>query len=260
MRKEFVSAVSHELKTPLGIIRGFAEGVRDDVFEDSAYYLDVIIDETEKMDALVVDMLELSKLESENFQINPTYFDLYNLIEFVKKKFEYSLLDKNLSVELIKHTRLSICYGDEFRIEQVLTNFLSNALKFTEKEGKIKITTKLVQEKNEITNEVNLAAQVLVTDSGVGIPDNEIDKVFNKYEQTEAGKNATLKGTGLGLYWVKELIKYHGGKISVQSEGINHGTTFQIELPIYQSYKKRYIKNLLKISKKYQDNSDENNE
>ena len=124
LRKEFVSGVSHELKTPLGIIRGFAEGIRDEVFEESAYYLDVIIEETEKMDALVVDMLELSKLESTNFEIEKKSFNIFQLVEFVINKFEYSLKGKKLEVVLKRHTTDEICVADEFRIEQVLVNYI----------------------------------------------------------------------------------------------------------------------------------------
>lgn len=218
MRKEFVSGVSHELKTPLGIIRGFAEGVRDDVFEDSAYYLDVIIDETEKMDALVVDMLELSKLETENFKINPTYFDLYNLIEFVKKKFEYSLLEKNLSVELRKNTRLSICFADEFRIEQVLVNFMSNAIRHSKRNETIYIDVDRIGE------------ELLFQIENVGdpIPEDKLSKVWNRFYRVEASRNKSDGGTGLGLAIVRNILELHHGKFG--AENTKTGVKFYFKL------------------------------
>jgi len=218
MRKEFVSGVSHELKTPLGIIRGFAEGVRDEVFEDSSYYLDVIIEETEKMDALVVDMLELSKLESTNFKINKSYFDLYNLIDFVTKKFEFGLLEKNLGIQLNKHTRLSVCHGDEFRIEQVLVNYMSNAIRHSKRKEEIVINVS--RNENKVRFEIE--------NIGDPIPEEKIEKVWNRFYRVEASRNKSDGGTGLGLAIVRNIIELHHGSFGV--ENTENGVRFYFEL------------------------------
>ena len=126
---------------------------------------------------------------------------------------------------------LPLLHFDKFRIEQVLTNFLSNAIKFTAENGQITVNSLLKQAKNEISKDVDLSVVVEVTDSGVGIPENELNKVFNKYEQTEAGKNASLKGTGLGLAISREIIQLHNGDIGVRSKE-NEGSTFYFSLPI----------------------------
>ena len=199
LRKEFVSGVSHELKTPLGIIRGFAEGVRDDVFDDTTYYLDVIIEETEKMDALVVDMLELSKLESTNFKIEKKIFNLIKLIEFVVNKFEYSLKEKKLEVVFKRHTIRETCFADEFRIEQVLVNYLSNAIRHSKRNEKIKI---------DITeNKKRLLVQV--ENVGECIPEEKIEKVWNRFYRVEASRNKSDGGTGLGLAIVRNIVELH---------------------------------------------------
>lgn len=199
LRKEFVSGVSHELKTPLGIIRGFAEGVRDDVFEDTTYYLDVIIEETEKMDALVVDMLELSKLESTNFEIERKSFNLIKLIEFVVNKFEYSLKEKKLEVVTKRHTNHEICFADEFRIEQVLVNYLSNAIRHSKRHEKIKID--ITQNKKRLL--------IQVENVGESIPEEKIEKVWNRFYRVEASRNKSDGGTGLGLAIVRNIIELH---------------------------------------------------
>lgn len=220
MRKEFVSGVSHELKTPLGIIRGFAEGVRDDVFEDKIYYLDIIIEETEKMDALVVDMLELSKLESANFRINPSYFDLYNLIDFVIGKFEYSLLEKNLTVNVEKHTRLSLCYADEFRFEQVLVNLMSNAIRHSKRNEPITMTIDLIDDQLHFH----------IENIGDPIPEEKIGKVWNRFYRVEASRNKSDGGTGLGLAIVRNILESHHAKFGV--ENTENGVKFFFNLPV----------------------------
>lgn len=220
MRKEFVSGVSHELKTPLGIIRGFAEGVRDDVFEDKTYYLDIIIEETEKMDALVVDMLELSKLESANFQINPTYFDFYKLIDFVISKFEYNLREKNLSVQIEKLTKLSLCFADEFRFEQVLVNFMSNAIRHSVRNETIHIQ---VDRKND-------GLHFHIENVGDPIPEEKIEKVWNRFYRVEASRNKMDGGTGLGLAIVRNILESHHANFGV--ENTENGVCFYFILPV----------------------------
>ncbi len=212
LRKEFVSGVSHELKTPLGIIRGFAEGIKDDVFDDTTYYLDVIIEETEKMDALVVDMLELSKLESTNFEITKQIFNLFKLTEFVINKFEYSLKEKGLSVDFIRNTKFSDCYGDEVRIEQVIVNFMSNAIRHSTRNTSITITA-------SAENEELLFS---IENRGDNIPESKLTKVWNRFYRVEESRNKSDGGTGLGLAIVKNIMDLHGSRFGVKntSEGV----------------------------------------
>ncbi len=223
LRKEFVSGVSHELKTPLGIIRGFAEGVRDEVFEDSTYYLDVIIEETEKMDALVVDMLELSKLESTNFKIEKKRFDLIKLVEFVSNRFEYSLKEKGLEVVIKRHTETSSCFADEFRIEQVLVNYLSNAIRHSMRNEKIKIDI------SESNNQLLLQ----VENVGESIPEEKIEKVWNRFYRVEASRNKSDGGTGLGLAIVRNIVELHDTDFG--AENTKKGVRFYFTVDILET-------------------------
>ncbi|MCH4887195.1 cell wall metabolism sensor histidine kinase WalK [Acidaminobacter sp. JC074] len=223
LRKEFVSGVSHELKTPLGIIRGFAEGVRDDVFEDSTYYLDVIIEETEKMDALVVDMLELSKLESTNFQIEKKHFDLVKLVEFVCGRFEYSLKEKGLEVVIKRHTEHASCFADEFRIEQILVNYLSNAIRHSMRNEKIKIDI----------SETNNRLLLQIENVGEAIPEEKIEKVWNRFYRVEASRNKSDGGTGLGLAIVRNIVELHGTDFG--AENTKDGVRFFFTVDIHET-------------------------
>ena len=138
---------------------------------------------------------------------------------------------KNIKMELDMDDNISFLQFDRLRIEQVLNNYLSNAIKFTPSGGRVKVSSRLVKEKNELTDEEMMAVHVAVQDTGVGIPPEEQEKVFNKYEQTEAGKDASLKGTGLGLAISKEIISLHNGKVWLESEP-GKGSTFYFSLPI----------------------------
>jgi signal transduction histidine kinase len=219
LRKDFVSGVSHELKTPLGIIRGYAEGVRDEVFDDTNYYLDVIIEETEKMDKLVVDMLELSKLESENFRIQKTHFNLRQLIDFVMNKFEYAIMEKKLRVEFHEDIENSTLFADEFRIEQVLVNYFSNALRYAKKQTPLYIN--LYEKNQHIMFEIE--------NIGDPIPEDKIDKVWNRFYCVDAARNKSEGGTGLGLAIVRNIIELHDGLFGAKNT--DRGVLFYFSLP-----------------------------
>lgn len=235
MKADFNSMIVHDLRSPLNIIQGYIDIVRMQVIgkisDEQADLLKVAKDNVHKVLKLIESFLISSKIEVGKFEIEPETNSINSLVESMYEHYKIMAQEKNITIELNIDQNLPLLSFDKFRIEQVLNNFLSNALKFTKEGGKIKITTKLNKEKSEIDNEVNLAAQVLVTDSGIGIPENEIGKVFNKYEQTEAGKDATLKGTGLGLAISREIIELHQGKVGVRSK-VNSGSTFFFTLPI----------------------------
>ena len=174
-----------------------------------------------------------SKLEVGKFEINPEISSINSLIKSV---YNYNLVlaqKKNLNFKLSLDENISFLNIDKMRIEQVLNNFISNAIKFTPEKGTIKISSKLIKRINELSGKEEILARVSVKDTGVGISPEEQSKVFNKYEQTEAGKDASLKGTGLGLAIAKEIIQLHKGEVGVESvEG--KGSVFYFDLPISQ--------------------------
>jgi PAS domain S-box-containing protein len=235
MKADFNSMIVHDLRSPLNIIQGYVDIVRTQVIgkisDEQADLLTIAKENVYKVLKLIDNFLIASKIEVGRFEIETEINSVNSLIETLFEHYKILANKKQINLEIDLDQNLPLLNFDKFRIEQVLTNFLSNAIKFTPEDGKIKITSKLIQEKNEISGEINLSAKVSVIDSGVGIPDSEINKIFNKYEQTEAGKNASLKGTGLGLAISREIIQLHHGNVGVYSK-INEGSTFYFSLPI----------------------------
>jgi two-component system, OmpR family, sensor histidine kinase VanS len=200
MRKEFVASVSHELKTPISLIDGYAEGLKDDIFEgaDRDYYLDIIIDETKKMGNLVSDMLDLSQLESGYFKLNKDEFNLADLIRFTLNKYETMIKEKNISmaIRLLEGVRV---YADWNRLEQVITNFITNAIRHVNDNGDIYVN--MVDMDKEISVEFE--------NTGSSIPEEELLKVWDKFYKIDKSRNRSLGGTGIGLSIVKNVLALH---------------------------------------------------
>ncbi|WP_243190686.1 sensor histidine kinase [Clostridium gallinarum] len=201
MRKDFVASVSHDLKTPIGIIEGYAEGLKDGIAtgKDALFYIETIIDESHKMNKLVTNMLELSKLESGNLELVMERFNILRLIRKLIKSFQLEFELKNLN--LILNTNLEYCYviGDIFQLEQVLTNLISNALKYTPKDNDVII------EVNSINNIITIS----IENKGVHIPEEEIDNLYNKFYRIDKARNSSNNSNGLGLSIVKRILTLH---------------------------------------------------
>lgn len=219
MRKEFVGGVSHELKTPISLIEGYAEGIKDDVFvgEDKDYYIDVIIDEAKKMGNLVSDMLDLSQLESGNFKLINGEFYIDKLVNDSVKKYYSIFNEKRLDVNLELETDVLV-YGDKVRIEQVLTNFITNAVRHTGQEGSVSI---VMHEKNE-------NVYVYIKNSGENIEKNNLPKIWDKFYKVDKSRNRTAGGTGLGLAIVKNILLLHKSDFGV--ENFEGGVAFYFSL------------------------------
>ena len=235
LKADFNSMIVHDLRSPLNIIQGYVDIVRTQVIgsitEEQADLLTIAKENVYKVLKLIDNFLTASKLEVGRFEIETEINSINSLIETLFNHYKILAEKKNITVEMNLDENLPLLHFDKFRIEQVLTNFLSNSIKFTSENGQITVNSLLKQAQNEISKDVDLSVVVEVTDSGVGIPENELNKVFNKYEQTEAGKNASLKGTGLGLAISREIIQLHHGDIGVRSKE-NEGSTFYFSLPI----------------------------
>jgi len=237
LKTDFNSMIVHDLRSPLNIIQGYIDIVRTEVVgkisEEQSELLLIAKENVDKVLKLIENFLIASKIEAGKFDLNIEIHSINALIEAVYEGQLVLAKNKNIELKLDLDHNISLQQFDKMRIEQVLTNYISNALKFTGPEGTITISSKLIKEKNELTGEEKMAAQVAVKDTGVGIPYDEQQKVFSKYEQTEAGKDASLKGTGLGLAICKEIISLHKGRVWVESEP-NKGSTFYFSLPIEQ--------------------------
>ncbi len=235
LKSDFNSMIVHDLRSPLNIIQGYVDIVRTEVVgtitEEQAELLTIAKENVFKVLKLIDNFLTASKLEAGHFQIDPSINSMNGLIDTLWD--HYQVLANEKKIKLIKDLdeNLPLFSFDKFRIEQVVRNFLSNALKFTPPEGSITISTQLKKAKGDISKDMQMHADISVTDTGVGIPDDELNKVFNKYEQTEAGKDASLKGTGLGLAICREIVELHSGDVWVKSE-LHQGSTFGFSLPI----------------------------
>lgn len=219
MRKEFVGGVSHELKTPISLIEGYAEGIKDNIFEeeDKNYYIDVIIDEAKKMGALVRDMLDLSQLESGNFKLKYNSFYIDRLLSSTIRKY-YNMLNKmeiDVNLNLINNV---LTEGDSMRIEQVLTNCITNAIDHTKNKGKISIDMCEVQDK----------VYVYIKNWGKNIEKEELSKIWDKFYKIDKSRNRSIGGTGLGLAITKNILMLHKSDFGV--ENFDGGVNFYFSL------------------------------
>ncbi|MCY6484494.1 HAMP domain-containing sensor histidine kinase [Clostridium aestuarii] len=215
MRKEFVASVSHELKTPISLIEGYAEGVKDNIVqgEEREYYLDVIIDEAQKMGRLVADMLELSRMESGTFKMNMNEFILdETIIKTIKrlKNLNYQNDEEN-NIEIIMDVQDNLkVLGDENKIEEAITNFLTNAIRHTKNQGKIIVRAFIKQDK----------VWVEVENEGNNIPEGQIEKIWDKFYRIDKSRNRMLGGTGLGLAIVKNILELHHSEYGAENTKI----------------------------------------
>jgi len=202
MRKEFVSNVSHELKTPIALIQGYSEGLKlniNDDEENKNFYCDVIIDEAGKMNRLVKELLELSIIESGQAELEMATFELSSLVNFVVRKNMLLLKEKEIVPEVNVPEFIYIT-ADYDKIERVLVNYLTNAINHVDKNGKINISAFKTGEK----------ARILVFNSGLHIPEESINKIWDSFYKVDKARTREYGGTGLGLSIVKALLDLHG--------------------------------------------------
>lgn len=219
LRREFVSSVSHELKTPITVINGYAEGLRSDILnneEDKQYYIDVIFEESKKMGLMVNDLLDLYKLESNTFKITKGKVDLEGLIRSVVKKHEFILSEKLIDINL--NLQKIYILGDKIRLEQVFNNLIDNAINHTFKQGEIKIYTKLL----------NDDVYIGIYNTGENINENDFKKIWYSFVRLDKARSSSDNRVGLGLSIVREIITLHDGKYGVENK--ENGVEFWIKL------------------------------
>lgn len=225
-RKEFVANVSHELRTPLTTMRSYVEALYDGAWKDEELapkFLNVTQNETERMIRLVNDLLQLSKLDSRDYQLNKELVDFIVFYNRIIDRFE---LTKEQNVIFIRKLPKKAAFVeiDEDKLTQVLDNIISNALKYSPEGGKITFSIK--EQEQQII--------VSVSDNGVGIPKENIDKIFDRFYRVDKARTRKLGGTGLGLAIAKEMVEAHGGRIWASSKE-GKGTKISFTLPYIQS-------------------------
>ena len=221
MRKEFISNVSHELKTPISLIQGYAEGLKQNIVDDEEnknYYCEVIIDEALKMEKHVRELLDLSQIESGAFRIDCSDFDLSALINEIITKFDRKLKEKQVNLNVLT-TSEHFVFADRIRIEQVIINFLNNALNHIDKKKKIIITTALT-----IETKIRLS----IFNSGNPVPEHEKVRIWDSYYKVDKARTRTYGGSGLGLSIVKAIQNKHGNGYGVENK--TDGVSFWIDL------------------------------
>lgn len=221
-RREFVANVSHELRTPLTTIKSYAETVHDMVEDQPtvSHFTDTIINETDRMTRIVKDLLVLSRLDHSK-SMNCTKFPIDALIQKVVGTMELVARENGHTLRYATATELPVFYGDKDRIEQVLYNVISNAVKYTPNGGLIEVSA------GKIYNDL----YIKVKDNGIGIPPKDLDRIFERFYRVDKARSRESGGTGLGLAIAKEIVEAHSGKITITSEP-DKGTEVMISLPV----------------------------
>lgn len=221
MRKEFIANVSHELKTPLFLIQGYSEGLKLNINEEEKnFYCDVIMNETTKMNKLVKQLLELSKLESGSLKLEKKSFDIFLLINKAVNQFKTSLHEKNLHIIIPDENNVQV-YADMDRIEQVLVNYLTNAIDHVDDKKQIKISLNIHDDK----------VRVYVFNSGKHIPNEEMDKIWVSFYKLDKARTRAYGGTGLGLSIVRSIQLLHNNSYGVKN--VKDGIVFWFEIDKY---------------------------
>ena len=223
LKKDLIANVSHELQTPLTSIKGYAETLEAEANATSLNYLKIIIRNTDRLIAIVRDLLLLSELEDIQDKASATVFepvDLKVLVDNILKIFDSKARDKGLALTFEARTGPIAVSGDSFKLEQMIINLLDNAVKYTEKGG---VTIRLAADKG--------LAVLEVEDTGVGIPEEHLQRIFERFYVVDKSRSRSLGGTGLGLSIVKHIVLMHRGEINVDSHP-GRGTRFEVRLPL----------------------------
>ncbi|PKM75884.1 MAG: two-component sensor histidine kinase [Firmicutes bacterium HGW-Firmicutes-15] len=220
MRKEFISSVSHELKTPIALIQGYAEGLKVNIVEDEAsknFYCEVITDEANKMNKMVRELLDLSQVESGYFSLEKQKFNLSLLLEQILSKYEPLLKEKEILLSGERAENIQVC-GDPLRIEQVLMNYLNNAINHIDDSKELRVSVEVL----------NKMVRTSVFNSGRPIPDESLDKIFTSFYKVDKARTRAYGGIGLGLSIVRAIMDLHQTNYGVTNR--TDGVEFWFEL------------------------------
>ncbi|MBM4055089.1 MAG: cell wall metabolism sensor histidine kinase WalK [Planctomycetes bacterium] len=222
-RKEFVANVSHELRTPLTSIRGYVETLLENYAKGDEYTLkclNVIMKHTQRLDNLIKDILDLSKLETNELKIEFHEINVYECTGDMLHTYREHCAEKNQTFRLNISQNLPSIESNEYLFRQLLTNLVDNAIKYTHKGGDIGLSI----------DTVNETIRIEVSDTGIGIPQEHIPRIFERFYRVDPARSREVGGTGLGLSIVKHIVNLHNGSITLNS-AVGKGSTFTITLP-----------------------------
>ncbi|MBF0619199.1 MAG: HAMP domain-containing protein [Candidatus Omnitrophica bacterium] len=224
VRQDFVANVSHELRTPVSSIKGYAETLLDGAIDDKAHareFVEIIRENSDRLVRLIEDLLDLARIESGKMHMALVPVDIAPIVHRSLGILENQIRDKALAVSIEFLAALPKVLADETRLSQVLLNLLDNAVKYTPDRGSIKIRAVVTEER----------MQVDVIDNGIGIPEKDLPRIFERFYRVDKARSKELGGTGLGLSIVKHIVHAHGGDVWVSSV-IDEGTVFSFTLPL----------------------------
>ena len=209
-RNSFLANVSHDLRTPMTTITGFVQGILDGTIPDEKrdWYLSIVLDESKRLSRIVTDLLDISKLEQGSFNLELRNFDINELVRLTVIKLEKKITDKNIRLSVEFDSDGLYVNADKDAISRVLTNLLDNAIKFTNEEGSIHIHV----------GTKNSKAYVSVQNSGIGIAEEELNHIFDRFYKTDKSRSLDKNGAGLGLYIVKSIVQAHGERVWAESK------------------------------------------
>lgn len=227
-KSEFMASMSHELRTPLNAIIGFSDimslGMGGKLNETQQGYVEDIHSAGEHLLIIIDDILDISKVESGKMELLIENFSVNELMEEILTLIKNKAIKHNIDIISDIDPQLGYIEGDKLRIKQVILNLISNAVKFSKEGGKITVTAK----------KIDGMAKFSVSDTGIGIKEKDLEKLFEKFQQLDTGITRKYGGTGLGLVISKNFVELHGGKISVESI-YGEGSTFTFTIPCIRS-------------------------
>lgn len=223
MKKDFIANVSHELRTPISLLQGYTESIVDGIVtepEEIHESLSIVLDETKRLNRLVNELLNVARMDAEGLTVEKVVQPIDRLLDKVQQKYQKQAKDLGLNMNLSPNTHNQMWYYDADRIEQVLTNLIDNASRYTEPGDEIKIEFGETQTENIL----------YISDTGSGIAPEHLQQVFDRFYKVDTARKRGKQGTGLGLFICRMIIDEHGGSIDVKSS-LGKGTTFIITLP-----------------------------
>lgn len=220
MRKDFVANVSHELKTPITSIKGFSETLLDGAMKDEQTlksFLSIILKESERMQTLIQDLLDLSKIEQQGFKLDFQTCHINEILKEIYTLLSRKAIDKNIGLSLKVPNEDIMIHGDPYRLKQIFINLVNNGIMYTPSGGEVNILVKADQD----------IVEVSVQDTGIGIKEDKIPRIFERFYRIDKARSRNSGGTGLGLAIVKHLVEAHRAKIDVKSK-VGEGTIFTV--------------------------------
>lgn len=228
MRRDFLANTSHDFRSPLTSIKGFVQAILDGTISPANQdkYLNIVLDETERLTNLTNNILLLTKMEHSGIAPEKSNFDIHQVISKVFLQFDQQITDKNININIPNDKKGLIVHGDLNQIQRVLHNIIDNAVKFCKEQGEIIVETNVIKDK----------AQISISDTGPGISEDNLKYIWTRFHKVDSSRGQHKRGIGLGLSIVREIIKAHGEMIDVSSQ-LGKGTTFTFTLALEEKKK-----------------------